>query len=159
MKMKIKKAVYKKWWFYGLVILVTGVIMTIGSGQANRTNGARSSTSEHTKQQLNASEQYDHALTRARLYADTMYMSKQGIYKQLTSKYGEGLDKEAVKWAITQLVVDWKYNALQKAKHYQTTFSMSNDAIYRQLMSEHGEQFTEEETQYAMTQMIAKGAE
>lgn len=77
-------------------------------------------------------------------------MSKQGIYDQLTSEYGEKFSPEAAQYAIDNLEADWNANALAKAKTYQNTMSMSPAAIYDQLISEHGEKFTAAEAQYAV---------
>lgn len=90
------------------------------------------------------------ALKKAQSYSETMHMSKKGIYKQLTSEYGEGFTKEAAQYAIDNIEADWKANALEKAKSYRDTMSMSKNAIYKQLISEYGEQFTKTEAQYAI---------
>ena len=90
------------------------------------------------------------ALRKAESYAKTMHMSKQGIYDQLTSEYGEGFDKEAAQYAIDNIEWDWNANALAKAKSYRDTMSMSKNRIYDQLVSQYGEKFTKEEAQYAI---------
>ena len=90
------------------------------------------------------------ALKKAESYSDTMHMSKAGIYKQLTSEYGEGFTAEEAQYAIDNMEADWKANALAKAKSYQSMMSMSKSAIYKQLISEYGEEFTAEEAQYAI---------
>lgn len=90
------------------------------------------------------------ALKKAESYSETMHMSKAGIYKQLTSEYGEGFTTEAAQYAIDNINADWKANALAKAKSYQTTMNMSKQNIYKQLISEYGEKFTAEEAQYAI---------
>ena len=79
-----------------------------------------------------------------------MYMSKAGVFKQLTSEYGEKFPEDAAQYAIDNMKADWKANALKKAETYAETMSMSNSGIYDQLTSEHGEQFTAEEAQYAI---------
>ena len=79
-----------------------------------------------------------------------MHMSKQGIYDQLTSEYGEGFDKEAAQYAIDNIEWDWNANALATAKSYRDTMSMSKNRIYDQLTSQYGEKFTKEEAQYAI---------
>lgn len=94
--------------------------------------------------------EYKSALTKAKLYADNMNMSKQSIYEQLTSEYGEKFSAEAAQYAIDNLQVDYKQNALKKAQSYQESMSMSPRAIYDQLVSEYGEKFTAEEAQYAI---------
>lgn len=90
------------------------------------------------------------ALKKAQSYAKTLHMSKQGIYDQLTSEYGEVFDAESAQYAIDNLEWDWNANALAKAKSYRDTMNMSKSRIYEQLVSEYGEQFTPEEAQYAI---------
>ncbi len=90
------------------------------------------------------------ALKKAEQYAKTMHMSKEGIYDQLTSEYGENFPKEAAQYAIDNIEFDWKANALEKAKSYAESMDMSDSAIYDQLVSEYGEKFTAEEAQYAV---------
>ena len=90
------------------------------------------------------------ALKKAESYSSTMHMSKKGIYKQLTSEYGEGFTAEEAQYAIDNMKADWNANALAKAKSYQDTMSMSKSAIYKQLTSDYGEGFTAEEAQYAI---------
>ena len=94
--------------------------------------------------------EYKNALAKAETYFKLMNMSKQGIYDQLTSEYGEKFPAEAAQYAVDNLQVDYKEAALKKAKSYAETMNMSNDGIYDQLVSEYGEQFTPEEAQYAI---------
>lgn len=94
--------------------------------------------------------EYQNALSKAQSYSKMMHMSKQGVYDQLTSEYGEKFPADAAQYAIDNLTVDWKENALEKAKTYQQTMNMSKSAIYDQLVSSYGEKFTEEEAQYAI---------
>ena len=88
------------------------------------------------------------ALKKAESYSRTMHMSKNGIYRQLTSTV-EGFTKEAAQYAIDNIDVDWKENALEKAKSYQNNMNMSKNRIYNQLTST-VEGFTKEEAQYAI---------
>jgi len=88
------------------------------------------------------------ALKKAESYSSIMNMSKQGIYKQLTSSV-EGFTAEAAQYAIDNIEADWNKNALEKAKTYQETLSMSKSAIYNQLISS-VEGFTKSEAQYAI---------
>lgn len=96
------------------------------------------------------SAEYKNALKKAQSYAKNLHMSKQAIYDQLTSVYGENFEKDAAQYAIDNIEWDWKANALAKAKSYRDRMSMSKNAIYEQLISEYGEQFTEDEAQYAI---------
>ena len=95
-------------------------------------------------------KEYKSALKKAKIYSDTMFMSKDGIYNQLVSEYGEKFSAEAAQYAIDNLTTDYNRNALSKAKTYQETMAMSRDRIYEQLTSEYGEKFTAEEAQYAI---------
>lgn len=94
--------------------------------------------------------EYQSALKKAKSYSDGMHMSKQSIYDQLTSEYGEKFSTEAAQYAVDHLQADYNANALAKAKSYQETMSMSPSAIYDQLVSSYGEKFTPEEAQYAI---------
>jgi len=96
------------------------------------------------------STEYKNALKKAESYSNIMHMSKQGIYDQLTSEYGEKFQEDAAQYAVDNMVADWNANALAKAKSYQQTMSMSKSAIYDQLISQYGEKFTEEQAQYAI---------
>lgn len=98
----------------------------------------------------NVPTEHKSALKKAKIYSDTMSMSKAGLYDQLTSEYGEKFSEEAAQYAIDNIEADWNENALKKAKTYQETMAMSPSAIYDQLISDYGEKFTEEEAQYAI---------
>lgn len=88
------------------------------------------------------------ALAKAESYSNTMNMSKNAIYKQLTSSF-EGFSNASAQYAIDNIKADWNKNALEKAKSYQQTMNMSKNAIYKQLTSSF-EGFTKAEAQYAI---------
>lgn len=94
--------------------------------------------------------EYKNALKKAETYSGVMHMSKQRIYDQLVSEYGENFPAEAAQYAIENLQADFKANALEKAKSYYETMNMSKEAVREQLVSEYGEQFTQEEADYAI---------
>jgi hypothetical protein len=79
-----------------------------------------------------------------------MHMSKQRIYNQLTSEYGEKFTAAKAQYAIDNLVTDYNANALKSAQSYQENLSMSAAEIYDQLISEYGDKFTPDEAQYAV---------
>ena len=85
------------------------------------------------KSRRECSAEYRSALRKANSYSDTMYMSKAGLYEQLTSEYGEKFTAEAAQYAVDNVEADWKENALKKAKTYQETMDMSPSAIYDEL--------------------------
>lgn len=171
---KNKKPIYKRPWFVVIAFFViVGAIRGLGNDDSTKTNSGTTGTGQEISQNQNKVEEkkveekkveekvekkvednvpteYKSALRKAKSYADTMSMSKAGIYDQLTSEYGEKFTAEAAQYAIDNVQVDWKKNALEKAKSYQETMSMSPSAIYDQLISEHGEKFTAEEAKYAV---------
>ena len=118
-------------------------------------------TTEPTKEQVNEPEEkepevpveYKSALKKAEKYSNMMHMSKQGIYDQLTSEYGEQFSPEAAQYAVDNMQADWNANALEKAKSYQEQMSMSPEAIRDQLTSDSGEKFTQEEADYAIANL------
>ena len=117
------------------------------------TQGTTQSTTQgtvSTSKEDNVSFEYRNALKKAESYSEMMHMSKQAIFDQLTSEYGEKFPADAAQYAIDHLKADYKENALAKARTYQETMSMSTSAIYDQLISEYGEKFTPEEAQYAI---------
>ena len=152
---KHAKPLYKKPWFIVLmVILVLWVIGNFAGGDESASstsvnnNNATEKTQEVKKKEV--PQEYKNALNKAQVYSDTMYMSKKGIYKQLTSDAGEGFPEKAAQYAIKHVKANWKENALMKAKSYYEDMSMSKDAVYDQLVSEYGEQFTAEQAKYAI---------
>lgn len=90
------------------------------------------------------------ALKKAQSYSDHQFMSKNRLYQQLTSSYGEGFSPEDAQYAIDHVKADWNYNALQKGKSYYTRQNMSKSRVYEQLVSPYGEDFTPEQAQYAV---------
>lgn len=94
--------------------------------------------------------EYRNALKQAASYATRMHMSKQGVYDQLVSEYGEQFSPEAAQYAIEKVQADWNKNALMQARQYQERMAMSRARIREQLMSPHGEKFTEAEADYAI---------
>lgn len=94
--------------------------------------------------------EYTSALYKADTYANGMNMSKQGVYEQLTSEYGEQFSAKAAKYAIDNVKADWNANALAKAKTYQNDMHMSPAAIHDQLTSDYGEKFTVAQADFAI---------
>lgn len=140
-----------------IVIGILVVLTIIGSLFGEDSEPSTGGTDTGAKQEEQKSEEkpdvpkeYSSALSKAEQYSDTMHMSKQGIYDQLVSEYGEQFSEEAAQYAIDNLEADYKANALEKAKEYQDTMDMSPEAIRDQLTSEYGEKFTQEEADYAV---------
>ena len=177
---KNKKAIYKRPWFIVLaIIIIIGAVggssyedstvannETISEVEQNQDKEISNNQGEEKDVLVKENEEKvdekeekveeevlkedKSALRKAKVYSDTMSMSKAGLYDQLTSEYGEKFTAEEAQYAVDNLDVNWKENALKKAKVYQETMAMSPSAIYDQLVSEYGEKFTEEEAQYAV---------
>lgn len=93
------------------------------------------------------------ALVKAEEYATSQDLSKQGIYDQLTSSYGEKFSDKAAQYAMAHLKnVDWNQNALDKAQDYKENEHLSKNEIYDQLTSS-AEKFTTSEAQYALNNL------
>ncbi|WP_246577875.1 Ltp family lipoprotein [Clostridium psychrophilum] len=97
----------------------------------------------------NASAEDTSALNSAETYGNTMNMSKDGIYDQLTSASGDKFTAESAQYAVDNVKVDYNANALASAQTYQKSMNMSPSAIYDQLISTSGDKFTAEQAQYA----------
>lgn len=108
---------------------------------------------KETKDISNVSPEFKAALNKAQIYSDMMYLSKNGLFKQLTSEYGEKFPEDAAKYAIDNINVDWKQNALKKAENYSIMY-LSKKGLYKQLVSSAGENFTETEAQYAIDNIV-----
>ena len=138
-----------------VVIILLGVIgatMSTDSNSSSNTNIVPSAeqVNEVKTEDTSVPKEYKSALNKAASYANTMHMSKRGVYDQLVSDYGEKFSAEAAQYAIDNVKADWNANALSKAKNYQNTMNMSPAAIHDQLTSEYGEKFTQAEADYAI---------
>lgn len=99
--------------------------------------------------------EWRNALHSAESYSNYMHMSKQAVYDQLTSEYGDKFPPEAAQYAIDNLAADYNANALKSAEGYSEVMHMSKQEIYDQLTSEYGDKFTAEEAQYAIDNLVA----
>ncbi|MCX6730806.1 MAG: Ltp family lipoprotein [Candidatus Roizmanbacteria bacterium] len=121
------------------------------SNTTTKTNDAKSQpTTTSVSKAPAVPAEYRSALNKATTYANTMHMSKKGVYNQLVSEYGEKFSPEAAQYGIDNVKTDWNANALAKAKTYQDSMSMSPSAIRNQLTSDAGEKFTQAEADYAI---------
>jgi len=140
-----------------VVIILLGVIGATMSTDSNSNSNTNTNTVPNAEQvnevkteDASVPKEYKSALNKAASYANTMHMSKRGVYDQLVSDYGEKFSAEAAQYAVDNVKADWNANALAKAKNYQNTMNMSPAAIHDQLTSEYGEKFTQAEADYAI---------
>lgn len=121
----------------------------------NKQNGDVKKPEPSKDNNSKVSKEYQSALKSAQFYSEDMHMSKNGIYDQLISEYGDKFSKEAAQYAIDNLKANYKENALKSAKFYSEDMYMSKKGIYDQLTSDYGDKFTQEEAQYAVDNLKA----
>lgn len=137
-------------------IVVLGIAISAVGGSTNSTTtntATDTSTTKPGEKKSNVPAEYVSALNQAGSYANTMHMSKQGVYDQLVSEFGGKFSVEAAQYAIDNVKSDWNANALAKAKDYQKQQSLSPSAIHDQLTSTAGEKFTAAEADYAIAHL------
>lgn len=155
---KVKKPFYKKIWFWVVLVIVAIGMSGLGDKdvpEVAKSQEKSSDIKEKKEVESDIPTEYKSALKSGESYGKRMHMSKQGIYDQLSSEYGEQFSAEAAQYAIENLDIDYNENALASAKSYATTMNMSKIGVYKQLISEHGEKFTPEEGQYAIDNIKA----
>ena len=132
----------KKLLSFGLLSL--SIVALAACSQTKSTSSQTSKTSEAKTEQSSESKvpkEYRTAVSKAKQYAGTVPMSKEGLRSQLVSfdKYSQ----EASNYAVDNAGIDYNKQALEKAKQYQDTMAMSPDAIRDQLVN--FDKFTQEE--------------
>lgn len=150
-----KKPVYKRVWFWILVVLVIFIGSAAVSGGSNSSSSSSSSSSAKSSSSSSShiSATKVAALKSAQTYSDTMHMSKQGIYDQLTSDAGDKFDDASAQYAVDHVKADWNKNALKAAESYQKDQNMSPEAIRDQLTSDAGDKFTQDQADYAVSHL------
>ncbi|UXV35933.1 Ltp family lipoprotein [Staphylococcus sp. IVB6181] len=151
----------KKKWLWGcggclIFVILMGIIFSACSAtMVNSVDKELNKDSAEVKKDANATREQTAALNSAKNYSDTLHMSKQGIYDQLTSEAGDKFSAEDAQYAIDYLKADYKENAVKSAENYAETMNMnmSDDAIYDQLKSDAGDKFTPEEARYGVDNM------
>lgn len=150
-------------WIIFAVAVVLGIIISSSSANRNTnlqvdsgtktpttTTNTETSTPQPKTQEPSVPAEYKSALSQATTYANTMHLSKQGVYDQLVSEYGGKFKPEAAQYAIDNVKADWNANALAQAKTYQNDMNLSPVAVRDQLVSQYGGKFTQSEADYAI---------
>ena len=154
----MKKPLFKRKWFIALVIILALALIggCMGGEDESTADPAATEatqveeTTEATEATEAVSQEFKNALSSADTYANMMNMSKDAIYDQLISEYGDQFPEDAAQYAVDNVQADWNANALAAAKIYYTDMSMSKNEIYDQLISQYGDQFTKDQAQYAV---------
>jgi Host cell surface-exposed lipoprotein len=95
----------------------------------------------------------ERALASAESYLEFSGFSKQGLYEQLSSEYGEGFTPEQAQYAVDHVDANWNQEAVESARSYLEHSPMSRDGLIEQLTSEYGEGFTYEQALYAVNKV------
>lgn len=150
-----KKPFYKRVWFWILVVLVIfiGSAAVSGGNDSSSSSSSSSSAKSSSSSSSHVSATKVAALKSAQTYSDTMHMSKQGIYDQLTSDAGDKFDDASAQYAVDHVKADWNKNALKAAESYQKDQNMSPEAIRDQLTSDAGDKFTQNQADYAVSHL------
>lgn len=147
---KVKQPLYKRAWFWVLVVVVAFIAAGLQGGENDAKNTTKESVSEvsSTKkketQKENVPREHKNALSKAENYLSWAGMSEEGLRKQLAF---EEFPSDAIDYALANVKVDYNEQALVKAKSYDNWASMSDSQLYDQLKFEG---FTDEQAQYAL---------
>lgn len=162
---KIKKPIYKKWWFWVIIICVIGIIAFQGSQMD--TKQVSSTTSNKVEVQvvdfsLMSREEIESWCNTNKIKSDFVEEYSDSVQKGLFVKQSveanktihEG-DKITITYSLGKEPSKEYKNALKKAETYSKIMHMSKKAIYNQLISEYGEKFPADAAQYAIDNIEA----
>lgn len=105
------------------------------------------------RQQAAARRAGARALASAESYLEMSGFSKQGLYEQLSSSYGEGFTQSEAQYAVDHVDADWNQEAVESARSYLDMSPMSRTALIDQLSSDAGEGFTYAQAVYAVNKV------
>lgn len=179
-KPRTKKYIYERFWFWlVLIVLIAGIASSVlhskhsTSTKNNNNHSSTNSTASISSEQksykteetaeskaLTSEEKALDGLTGNTLaqteqainYLQTLHLSKQGLYDQLTSEYGSQMTPEDANTVIGRLepLVNWNNLAVLSAQTYRNTLSLTGQALLEQLTSEYGSKFPIDQAQYGV---------
>ena len=135
LKKKKIRSIYEKGFksILTAAIVLSAVACSTTNDEETKTKETKEKIVEQRKIQVIPKEVSVMQLHKAENYSKMMHMSKQRIYDQLTSEYGDQFDVEVAQYAIDNLNVDYKENALKCGENYKKTMHMSKARIYDHL--------------------------
>ena len=163
---KVKKPIYKKWWFWVIVVLL---VIVIGAGGSSNDNDT--STSNYQKNNAVEVTVADFStMSRDEVQA---WFDNNKVNGKITDEYSSSItkgafvnqsiaantivhegDKITVTYSLGKEPTTEEKNALRKAESYSKTMHMSKQGIYNQRTSS-VEGFTKEAAQYAIDNIDA----
>lgn len=163
---KVKKPIYKKWWFWVIVVLL---VIVIGAGGSSNDND----TSTSNYQKNNAVEVTVADFSTMSRDEVQVWFDNNKVNGKITDEYSSSItkgafvnqsiaantivhegDKITVTYSLGKEPTTEEKNALRKAESYSKTMHMSKQGIYNQLTSSI-EGFTKEAAQYAIDNIDA----
>jgi uncharacterized lipoprotein YddW (UPF0748 family) len=102
-----------------------------------------------TPAQASVPRSYRNALATAHDYVDGQDFSKEGLYDQLHSRYGEGFSAKAARYGVNHVHANWSKEALGAATSYVHSGDFSKAGLHDQLTSD-SEQYTDGQADYAL---------
>ena len=90
------------------------------------------------------------AKRKAKICAEDLHMSKEGIYRRMTTMQGSSYTEDVAREVVDDLDTDFKENAKITAKYYSEEKGMSKDEVKKQLEDD---LFTEEEVEFALKKL------
>lgn len=159
---KIKKPIYKKGWFWLIVILF--IIYIIASNSSSPSTQTTSNYQKNLNVEVTVPDFGSMTKDETKVWFDN-----NKINGTLSEEYSSSIKKDSlisqsisantvihegdsltIVYSLGKEPTSEEKNALKKALSYSQTMHMSKKGIYKQLISEYGEGFTEEAAQYAI---------
>ena len=159
---KIKKPIYKKGWFWLIVILF--IIYIIASNSSSPSTQTTSNYQKNLDVEVTVPDFGSMTKDETKVWFDN-----NKINGTLSEEYSSSIKKDSlisqsisantiihegdsitIVYSLGKEPTSEEKNALKKALSYSQTMHMSKKGIYKQLISEYGEGFTEEAAQYAI---------
>ncbi|MGI6602167.1 MAG: Ltp family lipoprotein [Saccharofermentanales bacterium] len=137
---KLKSSHFSADEVYELYEKIVGHLLSLANPSAVET----ASTPTETKTE-DVSTERQNALRIAEDFLSTIPLSKEGLYDQLLF---QGCSKEAARYVVDNIEVNWKDQALRHAKVYLNITSFSKEDLYDQLLLE---KYTREEAAHAVS--------
>ena len=165
---KVKKPIYKKWWFWVIVVLLVAIIGAGGSSNNTNTSTSTNSYQKNTAVEITVADFSTMSRDEVQAWFDTNKINGK-ISDEYSSSVAKGTfisqsitantvvhegDKITVTYSLGKEPTTEEKNALKKAESYSKTMHMSKQGIYNQLTSS-VEGFTKEAAQYAIDNIDA----
>lgn len=131
-----------------IILTLVIILCLLGCSRNTSTNISEISMSKSESSELD--KEFKLALSKVQIYSKHMYMSRDAIFRQLTSKHGDAFPNDVAEYVLENINIDYKENALKKANSYKKDKNMKKEDIKEILLSNHGDRFTIEETKYAL---------